>query len=211
MNGHDGNVAFKCTYNDGGSGDTGFVGFGGTCSYENIKRNVKTKPRRWCSAASNPCRQFYDKGFRGSSPHYPCYESEIIEHWRFGPGTYQTRDRDGKPIPMKHAQVEKGALLTTRHPDHDTETERIVFGVCKIEDVSRGNSGEIWVEGSADHAIRLSESAAFALPYWRFKRLRDGAPPAWGSVLFRYLSDQEVELTRFRGHIQSRERRDPRW
>ena len=32
MNGHDGNVAFKCTYNDGG--DTGFVGFGGTCSYK---------------------------------------------------------------------------------------------------------------------------------------------------------------------------------
>ena len=116
MNGHDGNVAFKCTYNDGGGGDTGFVGFGGTCSYENIKPNVKTKPRRWCSASSNPCRQFCDNGFQGRSPHRPCYESEIIQHWRFGRGTYQTRDRDGKPIPMKHAQVGKVALLTTSTP-----------------------------------------------------------------------------------------------
>ena len=39
MNGHDGNVAFKCTYNDGGD-----RGFGGTCSNENIRRNVKTSP-----------------------------------------------------------------------------------------------------------------------------------------------------------------------
>ena len=47
MNGHDGNVAFKCTYNDGGT--RGFVGFGGTCSDGNILRNVQTNPRRWCS------------------------------------------------------------------------------------------------------------------------------------------------------------------
>ena len=93
---------------------------------------------------------------------------------------------------MKPAQVGKVALLTTRHPERDTERERIVFGVYKIEDVSRGNSGEIWIEGIVDHAIRLSESAAFALPYWRFKRKEEGARPAWGSGLFRYLSDQEV-------------------
>ena len=133
MNGHDGNVAFKCTYNNGG--DTSFLGFGGTCTNGNIIRNVKTPPRRWCSASSNPCRQFYDNGFRGKRPHCPCYESKIIDHWRFGPGTYRTRGRDGEPIPMKHAQVGKVVLLTTRHPDRDTEEERIVFGVYKIEDV----------------------------------------------------------------------------
>lgn len=190
MNEPDGNVAFKCTYNDGG--DAGFVGFGGTCTNGNIIRNVKTHPRRWCSASPNPCRQFCDNGFRGRRPHRPCYESEIIEHWRFGPGTYQTKDRDGKPIPMKYAQVGKVAILTTRHPDRDTERERIVFGVYKIEDVNAGDSGEIWIKGSTEYAIRLSESAAFALPYWRYKRLKEGTPPTWGSGLFRYLSDQEV-------------------
>lgn len=185
----DGNVAFKCTYNDGGDG--GFVGFGGTCSDGNILRNVRTNPRRWCSDPSNLCRKFCDNGFRGKRPQYPCYESEIIEHWRFGPGTH-TEDRDWEPIPMKHAQVGKVALLTTRHPKRDKEAERIVFGVYKIERVTQDEDGMVWVEGSADHAIGLSESDAFALPYWRFKRRRKGTSVAWGTGLFRYLSDQEV-------------------
>ena len=190
MIGHGGNIAFKCTYNNGG--ERGFVGFGGTCSNENIFRNVKTNPRRWCSSPSNLCQRFCENGFRGKRPHHPCYESEIIDRWRFGPGTYQSRNRDGKPIPMKHAQVGKVALLTTRHPERDTERERIVFGVYKIERVRRDDCGQIWIEGSADHAIRLSESAAFALPYWNFKKLAPDDEPDWRTGLFRYISDQEL-------------------
>ena len=86
---------------------------------------------------------------------------------------------------MKHAQVGKVALLSTRHPKRDSERKRIVFGVYKIEDVNQGNSGEIWIKGSTDHAIRLSESAAVALPYWKFKRMKAGVAAAWGSGLFR--------------------------
>lgn len=190
MNEYDGNVAFKCTYNDGG--DSAFVGFGGTCSDGNILRNVRTKKRRWCSAPSNPCRQFCDKEFRGARPQRPCYESEIIGRWRFGPGTYQTENRYGEPIPMKHARVGRVALLTTRHPDHDVEEQRIVFGVYKIEQVSRDDSGQIWIEGSAENAIRLTKSAALALPFWSFKKLGPDAKPDWRTGLFRYISDQEV-------------------
>ena len=190
MNGHDGNVAFKCTYNDGG--DRGFVGFAGTCTDGNILRNVKTHPRRWCSAPANMCRQFCDGEFRGARPQHPCYESRIIDTWRFGPGTYHSEERDGEPIPMNYAQAGKVALLTTRHPGRDTEPARIVFGVYKIERVIEDDSGQIWVEGSADHAIRLSETAAFALPYWRFKTRNEGQAPVWGSGLFRYLSNREV-------------------
>ena len=47
---YDGNVAFKCIYNDGGAKD--FVGFSGTCSDGNILRNVRTK-RPWCSNPGN--------------------------------------------------------------------------------------------------------------------------------------------------------------
>ena len=93
---------------------------------------------------------------------------------------------------MKHARKGKVALLTTRHPKSDTERERFVFGVYKIEEVTRGNSGETLVKGSAGNAIRLSDSAAFALPYWRFKCMKEGMSPSWGSGLFRYLSDKEV-------------------
>ena len=178
MNGHDGNVAFKCTYNDGG--DRGFVGFAGTCTDGNILRNVKTHPRRWCSNPANRCRQFCDGGFGGARPQHPCYESQIIDTWRFGPGTYHSEERDGEPIPMNYAQAGKVALLTTRHPARDTEPARIVFGVYKIERVIEDDSGQIWVEGSADHAIRLSETAAFALPYWRFKTRNEGAGSGMG-------------------------------
>ena len=126
MNGHDGNMAFKCTYNDGG--EKGFVGFAGTCTDGNILRNVKTHPRVWCSNPANRCRRFCDREFRGARPQHPCSESRIIEEWRFGPGTYHSGERDGEPIPMYHAQVGKVALLTTRHPERDTEEARIVFG-----------------------------------------------------------------------------------
>ena len=207
MNGHDGNVAFKCTYNDGG--ERGFVGFGGTCTDGNILRNVKTNPKRWCSTRTNLCRKFCDEGFRGDRPVLPCYESQIIERWRFGPGTYHTEDRDGDPIPMHHAEVGKVALLTTRHPEHDTEAERIVFGVYRIEQVAHDKKGRVWVEGNANHAIRLSESAAFALRYWDFRKLAPKKNPDWRTGLFRYVSDQEVTnfLHALYPHLQSAEDR----
>ena len=187
MNRYDGNVAFKCTYNDGGGG--GFVGFSGTCSNGTILRNVETNKRPWCSAESNECRQFFENRFKGRRPHQPCYESQIIGlRWRFGPGTYQRGLRAGEPIPIKCAQIGKVALLTTRLPGCDAEEQRIVFGVYKIDRVRRDDSGETWIEGSDHHAIRLSKSVAFALPYWRFK---DGEP-TWRTGLFRSMSDQEV-------------------
>lgn len=203
MEGRDGNLAFKCNYNDGG--DRGFEGFGGTCSNGNIVHNVKTNPRPWCSAQSNPCRKFYKNGFRGTRPHHPCYESQIMSRWGFGPGTIQTENRSGEPIRIADARVGKVALLTTRHPRYDTERERMVFGVYRIERITQDESGEIWIEGSDNQAIRLSESAAFALPYWRFKKLGSNKKPDWRTGLVRYMSDREVTnfLHSLSPHLQS--------
>ena len=189
MNGHDGNVAFKCTYNDGGS--TGFVGFDGTCSNENIRRNVKGvkgfKMRVWCSNEDNHCRRFHDRGFRGRRPIHPCYESQIFRTWKYSSGVYHSGEREGEPIPMHQAQVGRVVLLTTRLPDHDTEKQRIVFGVFKIDRIEDDQKGT-WAIGDPDYAIRLPKTAALALPYWKFKN----GQPIWGSGLFRYVSDQEV-------------------
>ena len=203
MNGHDGNVAFKCTYNDGGT--RGFVGFGGTCSNGNILRNVKTNPRSWCSAPANACRQFCDNDFQGRRPRNPCYESQITDLWRFGPGTYHTGARDWQPIPMRDAQVGKVSLLTTRHPEYDSEAKRIVFGVFRIESVIEEDNGEISVVGNPAQAIRLSEEAALAVPFWKFKSLPASGTPDWRSGLFRYISDQELAnfLHALYPHLQS--------
>ncbi|MDE0040081.1 MAG: hypothetical protein OXU77_21365 [Gammaproteobacteria bacterium] len=185
-----GNVAFKCTYNDGGSAG-GFVGFDGTCTDGNIVRNVEGG-RTWCSASECDCRQFYENGFRGRRPTAPCYESLIVSDLRFGPGTYHSRARDGDPIPMTGARAGKVALLTTRLPERDTEAERIVFAVYRIADVTKDDEGRVWVQGDATEVIRLSEAAAIRLPYWRFKEPPQSGAPDWRTGLFRYLSDQEV-------------------
>ena len=181
MNGHDGNVAFKCTYNDGGS--TGFVGFDGTCSNENIRRNVVEKPRSWCSSEDSHCRRFHDHGFRGRGPIHPCYESQIFKKWKYSSGV----SLNGDPFPMPHAKAGKVALLTTRLPTHDTEIERIVFGVFKIAR-RKIDEDETWAIGDPKYAIRLPKTTALTLPYWNFKN----GKRRWDRRLFRPASDQEV-------------------
>lgn len=185
MNGHHGNVAFKCTYNDGGP--TGFVGFDGNCSNENIRRNVVEKPRVWCSNEDNLCSRFHDNDFRGRRPIHPCYESRIFQEWKYSSGVFHSGEREGDPIPMHYVQAGKIALLTTRLPDHDTEIERIVFSVFKIARIETDEDGT-WAIGDPEYAIRLPKTAALALPYWNFKE----GQPIWGTGLFRYVYDQEV-------------------
>ena len=159
-----------------------FVGFDGTCTNENIRRNVK-KRTIWCSQEGNRCRRFHDYGFRGRRPIYPCYESQIFQKWKYSSGV----SRKGAPFPMPHAKEGKIALLTTRLPDQDTEIERIVFGVFKIARIKTNKDGT-WAIGDPEYAIRLPKTAALALPYWNFKNDQ----PRWDRRLFRPVSDQEV-------------------
>ncbi len=93
---------------------------------------------------------------------------------------------------MKLAREGKVALLTTRHPDYDSERQRLVFGAFKIVGLYEHEDEGVWVEGEPDSAIRLPEAAALSLPYWRFKAYPRSDAPDWGSLLFRYISDQEV-------------------
>lgn len=187
---HDGNVAFKCTYNDGGQ--QSYVGFDGTCSNGNILRNVVTNPRTWCSDAKNECQMFRTNGFKGRRPIKPCYESELIQRWRYGAGFFHTGKRAGEPISMNHAKLGKVALFTTRHPELDNESDRLVFGISRIERIIEDKNGATWIHGDRSMCIRLAESTAFALPYWKYKSLPKRNKPEWGSGLFRYISDAEV-------------------
>lgn len=207
MDDRDGNIAFKCTYNDGGK--SGFVGFDGTCSDGNILRNVVLKPRTWCSDKENYCRNFCDGGFQGRRPLKPCYESELFQKWRFGPGFYHSGENAGKPISMKHAREGKIALFTTRHPDHDHEDKRIVFGVSRIQDVHMDDDGATWIHGDHSMCIRLASTTALSLPFWGFKSLPKGNKPKWGSGLFRCISDDEVTyfLNALYPYLQSAEDR----
>lgn len=199
MEKHDGNVVFKCTYNDGGT--EGYLGFGGTCSVGNIVRNVQTHPRVWCSSKNNECRQFYENDFFGKCPKNPCYESRLLYDWKFSAGcTHPPAGTEGKPLRIKQAKEGKIVLFTTRLPKLDDEckqprrnpeSSRIVFAISKIREIYNDEEEIQWVQCDRRASLRLTESAALALPYWKFKKsTRTGYQ--WGSGLFRYISDEEI-------------------
>lgn len=185
MSERDGNVAFKCTYHDGGLARDGFDGFAGTCSNENIRHNVRSG-RSWCSHEECGCRQFFDADFRSRRPKLPCYESEIFTKWQFGSGYYGRGDRAGSPIPMMGARRGKVALLTTRRPDHTREHDRVVFGIFKIKGIEEEESRGTIVRGDRKWSLRLPGDVDLKL--WIFKE----GDPDWRMGLFRYVSDQEV-------------------
>ncbi len=176
-------VAFKCTYNDGDSGD--FVGLRGTCSRDLIAFNVNTHV--WCSQKENRCRQYYEKGMHGEKPHFPCMESELFEYWRFNGGTWHNGPRKGRQIPVTDTAVGKVVVLTTRKRDAD-ERERKIIGLYEI--------GSIDVEGNLvahpEFRVRLRSHDADRLGFWNYYCNAGDRSLFWGTMLFRYLEDAQV-------------------
>lgn len=181
------NLAFKCTYNDADEGV--YVGFNGTCSVNNIIRNIKGG-RVWCSNEQCPCRRFYDTGFRGEAPEYPCYESELFNMWRFGGGTYHHGPHAGTPIKINQAEVNKIAILTTLFPG-DKEKDRKIIGLFKIGEVE--HTDQTYVYADNRHRVRLPLEEAKELNFWDYYSV-SGEKPIWGTHLFRYLKDESVAL-----------------
>lgn len=179
------NLAFKCTYND--ADEEVYVGFNGTCSIENIIRNIKAG-RVWCSNEKCPCRKFYDAGFKGESPNFPCYESELFNKWRFGGGVYHHGKRAGTPIRIHKVEVGKIAVLTTLFPGDD-EKERKIIGFFKIGKVE--NSNQTLVHADEYYRVRLPLEEAKQLNFWNYYSV-SGEQPRWGTHLFRYLTDEAV-------------------
>jgi len=130
-------VAFKCTYNDGG--EQLLVGFAETCSLDNIARNIKNH-RVWCSYRECSCKQFSDRGMRGKLPTDPCYESKLFRVWKYSAGKFHHGKRAGEPIHLRGTEPGKFAILTTRFPEEeDTEAERKIIGLFRIDSVEEDN------------------------------------------------------------------------
>lgn len=174
-------VAFKCTYNDGDEGAS--VGFNGTCSLDNIRRNLLAG-RVWCN--SSECRQFYDSGMQGREPQRPCYESELFQKWRFCSGVYQSGPKAGESIPMVSPGKGKIAVLTTRFPG-ESEAQRKIIGAFRIGKVTDNCE----VSAAPDGRVRLTLDEAMQLHFWAYYGT-PGDQPFWGYGLFRYLEDGQV-------------------
>lgn len=181
------NVAFKCTYNDGINlaEEPKGAGFYGRCSGENIINNIRSG-RVWCSQPENPCRQYFDSGFRNSNIPglaFPCNESVLLRDFSFDSGTYHHGDRAGEPQYMRQTRPENITILTTRAL-RGTQFDWFVFGFVYIDDVEDDKV----IHGNKDLSVILSPEEW--LPFWAFKPL-DGKQK-WASGLFRYLSDESV-------------------
>ncbi len=201
---HDGNLALKCTFHDGGT--PGFeIGYQGTCTDGNIVRNILKKKVTWCSQPENRCNQYLERGFTGARPKYCCNESRLLSDSMFNSGYYHTGERAGQGIPLTNATQGRIVLLTTRLPDEDSEAQRIVFGVTRIDGLEPNDDGGTDVTTSRDLRVLVPSDIARRLPYWRFK---EGAPD-WRTGLFRYLSDEEIGnyLRALFVHVHDAERR----
>lgn len=176
-------IAFKCTYNDGGEGV--FVGFAGTCSNDNIQRNVKGE-RVWCSNPRCDCTQFFKKDMKGAPPVEPCYESRLFQNWAFGAGAFHTGVKAGKRIHLTNSAPGKFAVLTTRFPG-DTEADRRIIGLFKIAQIENQNT----VIAAPAGRVRLPLEEAKELFFWAYLSTAINAP-TWCTGLFRYLEDGQV-------------------
>lgn len=190
-------VALKCTYNDGyeNASDEGIlVGFSGTCSDENIRRNV-LNGRVWCSNRQSPCCQFYESGMQGSRPVAPCMESELFRKWQFGAGWWRHGEKAGTPKHMRQVGAGKFAVLTTRFPDM-LESERRIIGLFQIDEVLYQGSvaRDTTLTAKRVGRVRLRVEVAKQLHFWVYYRNKHSTTrtPAWGTGLVRYLDDIQV-------------------
>ena len=183
------NIAFKCTYNNGGKGI--FVGFDGACSDEIIKWNIEDG-RAWCRNPECECMQYYEKGFKGKRPAFSCYESGLFSEWEYGAGWDHSGVRGNAPRHIRNTEPGKIAILTTRFPG-DHEKDRKIVGIFKIGKISSGDeSQETMVGADRYFRIKLPADEAKELYFWEYYKNAQSKECVWGQGLFRYLEDMQL-------------------
>ncbi len=183
------NVAFKCTYCDGGQ-CADHIGFSGVCSEETIRYNIKVKNHVWCCESDCDCWKYYNgKKLYARVAKVPCYESRLLENWVMCSGIYHNGDRRDQPIPMHQARKNSLCVLTTREP-RKSERERIIFGVFLIGKFEPATTAEsAIVTADAAYKIVLTPDEAQEMKFWKFHANENSPSVArWNTGLFRYLT-----------------------
>lgn len=195
-NSEDGNLAIKCTRNDGGSSPE-VVGFSGICSRQMIRHNIQKQKHIWCSNPNCSCRQFLDGNLSWDDLETDyrdgrlCYDSRYLIDWTVYGGYVHNGDREGEPIPFKYAAVNKLSVLTTRDPGM-SEKERYIFGVFLIQSVDPGNADHSgFADADPKYRLSLSPKQSKKILFWNYYANNNKPTIAkWGSGLHRYLSDE---------------------
>lgn len=194
------NIAFKCTYCNGGRIPGVSLGFHGVCSDALIRYNIEEKRSPWCSNVKSLCKQ-YQSGLisRAELERYMedtgfvCYESAMFRDWTAYAGVYQSGENEGKPIKLKQVQADSLAILTTREPN-TPERKRFIFGVFLADESYEGDHyAEGYVTTHSKWKIELPPSEAHKILFWNYYA-NENSPdtPHWGTGLFRYIPDDQA-------------------
>lgn len=182
------NVAFKCTYCDGGK-SAERVGFAGTCSDAVMRFNVIEQKYVWCSDFECDCRRYLDGEIPRKKVIGPCTESGMLIEWRADAGAYRSGEKRGQPISMKQIRANSLCVFTSRKPN-TPESERFIFAVFLAEEAYEGDKQEAgFVVADPEFKIELTRKEAFNFMFWRYyANSNQPSNPKWGSGLFRYLN-----------------------
>lgn len=188
-------VAFKCTYCDGGK-TAERVGFAGICSDEVMRHNVIGKGRAWCSNPASHCRQYLEGEIsRDEMKEWPCYESRMLIDWRADAGVYHSGKKAGQPMVMRQVRPNSLCVLTSRKPN-TTERERFIFGVFLVDESYEGEKREAgFVTTDSEFKVELTGTEAESMLFWKYHaNAKQPQTPRWNTGLFRYLDREAAAL-----------------
>ena len=192
------NIAFKCTFNDGGLEENG-IGFIKICSDALINKYAK-REGTWCSNWECPCKVYYDgkmtrreldKIHRNGD--LVCYESGMLIDWKAQAGTYRpSRHSEEIRLKIKNAYKNSLAVLTTRIPE-SKEIERFIFAVFIIADFFEGDEYTTgYVSAHPRYRMMFTLDEGKKLPFWNYHANNNQpSKPLWGTGLFRYIAEDE--------------------
>lgn len=184
---HDGNIAFKVSYND--------RDWSRVCSPEAHHFNVFEKKVPWCVHQSDRKDNCQSGRYKNKSlplmsrPNYPCYDAVAVESLCFSPGWNNTAN---PPWPHRCLEAKRGkiALLTSRSPG-EAEDQRFIVAVLEIAQITTSSDGEETYHGSRETSIVMSDSRG--VRFWDFySNPRSPDTIMWGSGLFRYVDDDVI-------------------
>ncbi len=175
----DGNIAFKCNWND--------KHYQAPCSEAAYRYNL-SENRAWCSLSSNNCQDFDANVSLGN---HPCYESIALKEMYFAAGWDTTTAEKTQPRRIHSARKGRVAILTTRPPGSE-EKDRIIVGCLLIDRITEDPGKETEIFGDKARSIDIDYNLVKVRFWDYYKNAGDENLKLWASGLFRYITDETV-------------------
>lgn len=198
----DSNIAFKCSYCDGGCDDNS-LGYKAVCSDENISYNINVAKNKVCSSPECNCYQYLQGNIsraeldaRNDKNENSCYESQFLNQWRAYPDMSFTGKKGEKVKNLKNVNRASLVLLTTVLPN-EKEKDRIIFGVYFLQEDYLIDYNTMGYLGADDkYNIELTFEEAKKIRFWDYYyNVKNPQRIANTSGLYRYFDDvQSAQL-----------------